>query len=275
MDLVIEDSCAVDSKLYFIIRGIRLLFDFDVETQKINIVDVLPVGEIFEKNDGIKMFGQKNQILFTPMGTNCIWKYNLLENKWNSINLPLECNCSLDMQLFVSAMYHDKLIMIGCHLPYIVLVNVKTNIVKYVDLGDFMNGKNIPYFDRFRYCIESNCFTIPALSNNEEINVLIKEENIEWNKKSITKYINDAKKSIGNYIVDGQKICVRNDYTLYILCDGGFELEIGLEKLYIDKSLVKKTVMQYIKEKNIKFPEFINESYGFDISDFIQMLNRN
>ena len=275
MELVVEDSCVINSKLYFIIRGMRLLFDFDTETQEINVVDVLPVGEPFDINDGIKMFGKKNKIIFTPMGTKCIWIYNIIVNKWHSIDLPLVCDRSIDMQLFVSVMYNEKLVMIGCHLPYIICVDVNTNRVDYVDLMDCMNKKTIPYFDRFRFCMEKNCFTIPRLNSDEEINVLIMEDNVEWQINRINKYENNAKGGFGNFVVDGRKICVRNDYTLIILNDGGFELEIGLEKICLDKLLVKKTIMKYIIEKNIKFPKLISESYGIDFADFIQVLNRN
>lgn len=268
----VENVVVIDNKIYYFLRKLRVLFVYDIESNKIIHYSSFPGDNRYDLTDGIKMFYWNGYIVFTPIGKKLAWKYNISEDEWTSINVPVEGIGWTHRQLFVSAVYKDYLYMMGCINPFIFKVNLNTNEVKVLKYNEKMNDEEKPFCDRFRCCIRDGHLVIPSVKNDYFYDINMSSEDIELEIiKNCEEYTN--KKASGVYVDKHVRKTVCDKYCILIDTENGLSVNMNERDCSIAKSTIKESVFDYLKNNQNEMTKIFVEDREFQLEDFIQIIS--
>ncbi len=190
----IEDAIVINHKIFFFLTQYRVLFGYDMLSGEYEVESMFPQGNINDTNIGIKMFCLGNsRLLFTPMGGDRIWCYEIGTDNWTYTTLPIKTGSDpLQLQIFNSACTREKIICVGCFAPYVIVVEVREDIrCKVVSYGEWRKiGDAI--FDRHTNFVINEKMIIPYYKKGKGIIVdSVTSEVVEAPIDEYTSKIND------------------------------------------------------------------------------------
>lgn len=276
MEYIIEDGILIQSSLYFIVRCIRLLFVYDINSKKVKIIGRLPEGGLFDITDGVRMYLWHKMIVFTPMGSDKIWLFDYRNEEWSNTIINIPYNDPLGKQLFVSYLFFDTIILVGCHYPSIIFYNIKEGEEKTVFYENTLLC-SVPYCDRHRYIIYGDYMLIPLICNNFVIEISLGEkfESRMIKNESIDDIINECyyNNNIGRYLIGDYIASFKEDYYLYAKKNYKYNMVFINNRWFrFTAAEIKQRVLEYIEENNVEKIPLLNgityEKYSFDVGDF-------
>lgn len=270
MSIAIEDTILIGDKLYMLIRGIRILLAYDLQSKKIEMVDVLPVGELYDLTDGIKMYLFDNSIIFTPMGKREIWQFNIVSKKWSKKDLLIDGNEGLDMQLFISAKFNEQLFMVGCHTGFVINFNLNNGREKSIVIDKIVENEKKPYFDRFRYKVIDSKLIVPLRRGKEEIIIYMSDDTMKYDVVKLQEYSDKELESV--YVAGDKRIYSMGNYKIEIFGEEEIILYMEEQEYIIRWNDIKEIVRFYTSDKLEFLTGVITEYRGFELEDYLGII---
>lgn len=267
MSIAIESILLIGNTLYFLVRGFRVLLAYDIATNMVQPISILPDGDPFDLVDGIKMYLWKDKIVFTPMGTSCIWQYDIANDVWIKRELLVEDKSKLDMQLSVSILYGNKLLWVGCHSGKIICFDLERGEIECRKMDEIICSKMPPFFDRFCYQIVASEFVIPMADGKTEVRIDLGTARINY--RIVEKSLEKNPILFGVYFEENKRFQVCSEYCFETENENGGTLSIGGVKHKIDWRTLKEVLFELIDERKIEIPKYLRECRGYCIEEYI------
>jgi hypothetical protein len=131
-NLLAEDCIKIDSKIFMFAQELNLLYSVDENSGEISFVSKMPGEPMDWKRLSSHFLRYKNSIIFLPMNAECICIYDLDKGTWSKIEIEERQNVFCD-RFFSGTISGDDLILVGHTYPSIVVVNLNTYEIKYID----------------------------------------------------------------------------------------------------------------------------------------------
>lgn len=132
MKLLFEDCVRIDKLLYFICRDLNIFCSIDIVSGNITVIDSLPEGSVNSWRLGAKIINLDNYLYFAPMCADKIWRYDLTMGEWKGYKRKSLDNWTEHKEMFQAIVYKDKIYFIGSYYPAIIIMDTKTEEIKYV-----------------------------------------------------------------------------------------------------------------------------------------------
>ena len=128
--IIFEDCVLVERNLYYVARDVPILFMLDIDTNKVSPISKIPMLGIEGERvcSSIQYYNKK--LFLMPMRTKLsyIWIYNLNTQGWEYIDISEDNDSRYIEKYSYSCIWQDKLILVGCNKPTIVVVDLLTGM---------------------------------------------------------------------------------------------------------------------------------------------------
>lgn len=130
---ILTNNCTYqEGKLYCIAINFNLLFSIDIQSGKIELIDVIPEENALVNNvcGAINIWNDK--LILTPCKTKKVWIYDLTSKHWDSQVLR-ECKHWGAGAFTQTYIYDDKIFLIGSSYPAILFLDLKNGSCEYIE----------------------------------------------------------------------------------------------------------------------------------------------
>lgn len=142
-NLEIEDGYIEENYFYFSQSASKGIFRQDITDGRVENYVYVPGKMDSMRGRGLKIDRWKDRIVTSPGSDNKIWLYDQKTENWDYILLaPKQNNNSSVMHLFCMYIDEDKMYLLGCHYPAVIVVNLTSKEVKEIDYPNVTNGKD-------------------------------------------------------------------------------------------------------------------------------------
>lgn len=128
-----EDCVRVEDCIYFISRDYNVIFRLKIKTGEVYIVGSLPEEHMLECQLGAKIVYANGELIFAPMNAKKIWRYNINDKKWIGYEKKKVNGVETPRAMFQAVLYNNKIIFMGSNYPAIVILNLETNVIEYIE----------------------------------------------------------------------------------------------------------------------------------------------
>lgn len=130
----IENCVKVGNKLFFVLKNINLLCEFDLIKKSSKIIGKIPDIDISEKRVCGKILEWNNKLFCLPLCGKRIDIYDLLTFNWSFIDIEHKDS---PYKFFEGIIYNDCLYAFGHCYKSVIKVNLKDNSIKYIDISAY------------------------------------------------------------------------------------------------------------------------------------------
>ena len=131
--IVFEDCVRVDESLYMIDRNYNVIYNLNIKTGELIIVDSIPGENLLAYRLGAKIIHHNDDLYFSPMNAKNIWKLNLKSKQWKSYERKEISNWTTQTDMFQAIVYKNKIFFIGCLYPAIIVLDTLTDKMVYIE----------------------------------------------------------------------------------------------------------------------------------------------
>jgi hypothetical protein len=156
------DCIKIGSKIFMFAQEFNLLYSVDEETGEISFVSKMPGEPMDLRRLSSRFLRYKNTIILLPRNANGICIYDLDKCTWKRIGIE-DRNTGFVHRFICGTIYENELILVGCRYPAIVVVNLNTYEVEYIDavydkfrenikeINDYYTGTSMAVVDNKLY----------------------------------------------------------------------------------------------------------------------------
>lgn len=264
--LIAEDCVRVGDKIYFIAKNFNIIFNLELSSGNIGIVDSLPKERMLEDRLGAKIVSFGDYLYFAPMKAKKIWRYDISNAQWKSYELKHIADNEMPYYFMITVEYKDRLFFVGGNYPAIVVLDLKTEEISYIEspMNERMSVKKDAKDSFFRsdYVLKDNCMLLASCIKNEVLRLNLDTYEYEY----LPVGESDYKYSGIGY--DGQNYFLSpRGMKPAVLWDGkdGVEL-IGLKHMNVQRPFSTQGVL--CKENKIIMGSwFVDESFFIEKYD--------
>ncbi len=182
--LCAEDCVKVANKIYFISKDINIVFEIDLLTREINIVDSIPEESILSKRLGAKILCWRDELIFAPMTAKKIWRYSLKTKIWKGYERESLRDGNTGNEMFDAVLYGDNAFIIGSNYPAIMCINLLTEEVEYIkEPYDILTEKRKSLEDcyfRTSYVHIDDAIYLATCLDNKVLRLNLNTKSYEW-----------------------------------------------------------------------------------------------
>lgn len=289
----IEDGVVYKGKLYFLIRNIRALCVLDLERKNIetiiNINDETPLSNLPMANIGRKCFFWNENIIITPSMEDKIQIYDINSKNWRSIDV----NCIKDKlqisRIFNSALINDRLFMVGCHYPAIIICDLEKKDFK-VTREAYARYKGHdwekkPYFARYGNEIVGSKMILHSNIDKSTLEIEMESGSINWigetDKDNSNIVVNDCYERIykidnlvfKKHFFDGTEIEQKGKNHICVTNPEGYQRNINMQ-MYKEKwdDFFRECLRKGLMKASHSNKTIQNETPEIGLNEFIIML---
>ncbi|MCM1246715.1 MAG: hypothetical protein NC293_13840 [Roseburia sp.] len=132
IDLFISRCTYWEGKLYCLARDFNLAFSVDSQTGVVELLDVVPEGDILTPYLCGDMNAWGDKLIFTPNRAKKIWLYDLSSKHWDGLTVNKYEHWGPG-GIYQTYVYENKLFLIGGSYPAIICLDLKNNSCDYIE----------------------------------------------------------------------------------------------------------------------------------------------
>lgn len=132
LTLIAEDCVKINNFLYFIAKNVNILCSLDLRNGQISLLDSIPENRILAPRAGAAILHWKGELIFSPMLTKKIWRYNISTKEWKGYERK-KYNSKLKNEMFQEILYENKIFFIGTTYPAIIVLDLIDGGLTYID----------------------------------------------------------------------------------------------------------------------------------------------
>lgn len=125
-----ECCLKIGNDLWFASKYRNVVFKVNLQTRKTSVVSAIPHESYYAKRLIGKMELWHNEVVFVPARAKKIWIFNLLNYRWQSMDLE-EAEKIIEEKFMASCVYNDRVFMFPCHYQSIVELDMKSKEIRY------------------------------------------------------------------------------------------------------------------------------------------------
>lgn len=159
-----------NEKIYCLARDFNLLFSVGLQDGKIELVDVVPEGDLLTTYLFGFMSTYNDKLIITPDKTKKIWIYDLVSKCWNSLATKEYEHYWANGGIQQIYTYNDKLFLVGGDYPAILCLDLQHNSCDYIEepYKEIMArhpDRDYLYFRSYGVKLENNLYLASCLDN--------------------------------------------------------------------------------------------------------------
>ena len=221
--VLFEDGLIKEGELWFFAKYFNGLLKLNIETGEMNIVSKIISYEYQKERLFVKLLEYQNLIVCIPMSAKEIWIYHIMDDIWESIPIHDKDDISGFGKFFQAFIYCNKVYMIPAFYEKIVILNLESYKVEYIEFLDFEAKKeqeiNKDSYFRSSYAIVDNILYLASCNDNRILKFDLRTHINEWLSLNVSTsrfagVIYDGNKfwlaprKQGNVVIwDGDKCC--------------------------------------------------------------------
>ncbi len=203
--IVFEDCVRVNTDLFFVDSRYNIIYKMDIEREVISIVGSIPEESLLSNRLVGSIVYVNGCLFFAPMNAKKLWKMKLSSNEWKGYEIRNIETYPFD-SFFQSIVFKNKLYLIGCEYPAIVVLDLLTDEMEYVEapyehLQEPKKNNNDCYF-RCDNVLVDNCLYLATCVSNE-----ILKFNLDTYEFSFIRIGDDSNRFVG-IAFDGNWFCL-------------------------------------------------------------------
>ena len=166
MKVTMDDLIEHKGEFYFVPIECAFLCKIGLD-KKIEIIDRIPGEYLFKKDLFSKILLYDDTLYLVPKNEDKLYSYNLTLKEWKSYGLLWD---GLKYKFMEALIWENKLVMIGCCVPYIVVFDLTHKTIEckdmpYMPYKKLFDFKNDAYYRRGYYLKDDSIYLASAVTN--------------------------------------------------------------------------------------------------------------